>query len=112
MSYKLKSDGSTRVSKLNLVDLAGSERLDRSEATGVTLDEAKQINKSLSALGNCIHALTEHGRAHIPFRDSKLTHLLKESLGGNTKTTLIVSAKIDDMLLWEWGGGVEFTWNA
>ena len=57
--------------------------------TGQTLEEAKKINQSLSALGNCINALVE-SRPYVPFRDSKLTHLLRESLGGNTKSTLIV----------------------
>ena len=86
---KLK-DGSTRVGTLNLADLAGSERIERTNATGVTLEEAKMINQSLSALGNCINALTDSKRTHIPFRDSTLTFLLKDSLGGNTKTTLLV----------------------
>lgn len=49
------------------------------------------INKSLSALGNCINALTEKGRSHIPYRDSKLTYILRESLGGNSRTTLMVA---------------------
>lgn len=51
----------------------------------------QEINKSLSALGNCINALTDARRSHVPFRDSKLTYLLKDSLGGNTKTTLLVT---------------------
>ena len=85
---------SSKVSQLNLVDLAGSERVGRSGATGATLEEAKNINQSLSALGNCIHALTSTGRSHIPYRDSKLTHLLKESIGGNCKTFLVVTASL------------------
>lgn len=87
-------DGSSKVSQLNLVDLAGSERVLRTGAAGTTLDEAKSINQSLSALGNCIHALTTEGRPHIPYRDSRLTHLLKESLGGNTKTVLFVTGSL------------------
>lgn len=83
-------DGTQRVSRLNLVDLAGSERIAKTHATGQTLEEAKMINQSLSSLGNCINALTTAGRTHIPFRDSMLTYLLKDSLGGNTKTTLLV----------------------
>ncbi len=55
------------------------------------LDEAKQINKSLSALGNVINALTDPKFNHIPYRDSKLTRLLQESIGGNSKTTLIIN---------------------
>lgn len=79
-----------RVGKLNLVDLAGCERVRVTGATGQRLEESKKINQSLSALGNVIKALTEsNGRAHIPFRDSKLTRLLEDSLGGNCKTTMM-----------------------
>ena len=79
-----------RVGKLNLVDLAGCERVRVTGATGKRLDESKKINQSLSALGNVIKALTEKtNRVHIPFRDSKLTRLLEDSLGGNCKTTMI-----------------------
>ncbi len=91
VTQRLK-DGSTRTGKLNLGDLAGSEKVGKTGATGTTLDEAKKINQSLSALGNCINALTKDGdRGHVPYRDSKLTFILRESLGGNTKTTLIVA---------------------
>jgi kinesin family protein 5 len=85
-------DGSEIISKLNLVDLAGSENVGRSEAQGLTLQEAQNINKSLSALGNVINALTETGREHIPYRDSKLTYILQDSLGGNSKTIMIATA--------------------
>jgi DNA repair exonuclease SbcCD ATPase subunit len=84
-----QTDGSSTVSRLNLADLAGSEQVKKTGATGQTLEEAKKINQSLSALGNCINALTE-ARPYVPYRDSKLTHLLRESLGGNTKSNLIV----------------------
>ena len=81
------------VGKLNLVDLAGSERLSASDASGARLQESKKINTSLSALGNVVAALSDRAngrlRAHIPYRDSKLTRLLEDSLGGNCKTTLI-----------------------
>ena len=81
---------STKISKLNLVDLAGSERTKVTGAKGKQLEESKRINKSLSALGNVINALTElKGAIHIPYRDSKLTRLLEDSLGGNCKTTMI-----------------------
>eukprot|EP00698_Gefionella_okellyi_P006082 TRINITY_DN15547_c0_g1_i1.p1 TRINITY_DN15547_c0_g1~~TRINITY_DN15547_c0_g1_i1.p1 ORF type:complete len:1077 (-),score=366.82 TRINITY_DN15547_c0_g1_i1:38-3268(-) len=83
------ADGTTKQGKLNLVDLAGSEKISKTGAKGETLEEAKKINQSLSSLGNCIHALTEKGRNHVPFRDSKLTRILQESLGGNCKTTLL-----------------------
>ncbi len=75
---------------LNLVDLAGSEKVSKTGAVGETLEEAKKINLSLSALGNVIHALTSNSD-HIPYRDSKLTRILQESLGGNFKTSLIVT---------------------
>ena len=84
-------DGSTKAGKLCLADLAGSEKVKRSKVEGAGLEEAAMINKSLSALGNCIHALTEKGRGHIPYRDSKLTYILRESLGGNSKTTLLIA---------------------
>ena len=78
---------------LYLVDLAGSERVKKSRSTGDRLHEAKSINSSLSALGKCIAALSETGKSigHVPFRDSKLTRLLQDSLGGNCKTSLIVT---------------------
>jgi len=63
----------------------------KSRATGDRLDEAKSINLSLTALGKCIHALTDNKVTFVPFRDSKLTRLLQDSLGGNCKTSLIVT---------------------
>lgn len=73
------------------MDLAGSEKVGKTQAEGKRLDEAKKINKSLSALGNVINALTDGKLSHIPYRDSKLTRLLSEALGGNSKTYLIVT---------------------
>ena len=82
----------TKIGRLNLVDLAGSERTRITGATGKQLEESKKINKSLSALGNVINALTDSKeRKHIPYRDSKLTRLLENSLGGNCKTTMIAT---------------------
>lgn len=75
--------------KLNLVDLAGSERQTKTGASGDRLKEATKINLSLSALGNVISALVDGKAKHIPYRDSKLTRLLQDSLGGNTKTLMI-----------------------
>ncbi|GFT98503.1 kinesin-like protein KIF17 [Nephila pilipes] len=75
--------------KLNLVDLAGSERQAKTGATGDRLKEATKINLSLSALGNVISALVDGKSKHIPYRDSKLTRLLQDSLGGNTKTLMV-----------------------
>lgn len=80
-----------RVGKLNLVDLAGSERQAKTGATGQRLKEAGKINLSLSTLGNVIHALVEENTSHIPYRDSKLTRLLQDSLGGNSKTLMIAN---------------------
>ena len=79
--------------KLNLVDLAGSERAEKTGASGSTLKEGANINMSLMALGNVINALSEAGskRQHIPYRDSKLTRLLQESLGGNAATVMIAA---------------------
>ncbi|XP_020577626.1 kinesin-like protein KIN-UB isoform X1 [Phalaenopsis equestris] len=79
-----------RKSKLVVVDLAGSERIDKSGSEGHTLEEAKSINLSLTALGKCINALAENS-AHVPFRDSKLTRLLRDSFGGTARTSLVVT---------------------
>merc|ERR1712012_672074 len=78
--------------KLYLVDLAGSEKVSKTGAEGNVLDEAKNINKSLSALGNVTAALADGNKSHIPYRDSKLTRILQESLGGNAKTTVVICA--------------------
>ncbi|EIE23467.1 kinesin family member 3b in complex with Adp [Coccomyxa subellipsoidea C-169] len=86
-----ESSGHTRVGKLNLVDLAGSERQSRTQASGERLKEATRINMALSALGNVISALVDNRTGHIPYRDSKLTRLLQDSLGGNTKTVMIAN---------------------
>ncbi|KAJ1957291.1 hypothetical protein EC988_000905 [Linderina pennispora] len=83
--------GKTKMGRLFLVDLAGSEKVGKTGATGQTLEEAKKINKSLSALGMVINALTDGKSSHIPYRDSKLTRILQESLGGNSRTTLIIN---------------------
>ncbi|KAJ3192198.1 Kinesin-like protein kif3b [Irineochytrium annulatum] len=77
--------------KLHLVDLAGSERQSKTGATGDRLKEATKINLSLSALGNCISALVDGKSSHIPYRDSKLTRMLQDSLGGNAKTLMIAT---------------------
>ncbi|KAL9936533.1 hypothetical protein V8E36_004601 [Tilletia maclaganii] len=84
--------GSVKTGNLYLVDLAGSEKVGKTGASGQTLEEAKKINKSLSALGMVINALTDGKSTHIPYRDSKLTRILQESLGGNSRTTLIINA--------------------
>ncbi|XP_047425386.1 kinesin family member 5Aa isoform X2 [Mugil cephalus] len=76
--------------KLYLVDLAGSEKVSKTGAAGAVLDEAKNINKSLSALGNVISALAEGTKSHVPYRDSKMTRILQDSLGGNCRTTMFI----------------------
>ncbi|ODV79168.1 kinesin-domain-containing protein [Suhomyces tanzawaensis NRRL Y-17324] len=83
--------GIMKRSHLFLVDLAGSEKVDKTGAQGQTLEEAKKINSSLSTLGNVINALTDGKSTHIPYRDSKLTRILQESLGGNSRTSLIIN---------------------
>lgn len=80
-----------RVGKLNMVDLAGSERQSKTGAEGTRLKEATKINLSLSALGNVISALVDGKSSHIPYRDSKLTRLLQDSLGGNSKTVMVAT---------------------
>lgn len=84
--------GSTlvKVGKLNLIDLAGSERQSKTGATAERLKEASKINRALSSLGNVISALAEKS-PHVPYRDSKLTRLLQDSLGGNSKTIMIAN---------------------
>lgn len=79
-----------RKGKLIVVDLAGSERIDKSGSEGHTLEEAKSINLSLSALGKCINALAENS-SHVPVRDSKLTRLLRDSFGGTARTSLVIT---------------------
>ncbi|KAL6752731.1 kinesin-like protein FLA10 [Haematococcus lacustris] len=86
-----KDESHIRVGKLNLVDLAGSERQSKTGATGDRLKEGIKINLSLTALGNVISALVDGKSGHIPYRDSKLTRLLQDSLGGNTKTVMVAN---------------------
>lgn len=80
-----------RVGKLNLVDLAGSERQAKTGTSGDRQKEAIKINLSLSALGNVISALVDGKSSHVPYRDSKLTRLLQDSLGGNAKTIMVAN---------------------
>lgn len=85
----LVMQGTVTAAQLFLVDLAGSERIEKTGAVGDRLKEAQNINLSLTLLGNVINKLTEPGSLHIPYRDSKLTRLLQDALGGNAITTLI-----------------------
>jgi len=91
INQKDVNTGSQKSGMLYLVDLAGSEKVGKTGASGQTLEEAKKINKSLSALGMVINALTDGKSTHVPYRDSKLTRILQESLGGNSRTTLIIN---------------------
>ncbi|EGY18864.1 hypothetical protein VD0002_g8598 [Verticillium dahliae] len=91
ITQKNVETGSAKSGQLFLVDLAGSEKVGKTGASGQTLEEAKKINKSLSALGMVINSLTDGRSSHIPYRDSKLTRILQESLGGNSRTTLIIN---------------------
>lgn len=87
-----KEDGTCKIGKLFLVDLAGSEKISKTGATGQTLEEGKSINLSLTVLGRVINALTDPNQFSIPYRESTLTRLLSDSLGGNSKTCLIITA--------------------
>lgn len=86
-----RRDGTSKDGKLQLVDLAGSERIDKTGAQGLKLSESKCINQSLSALDRVINAFNNHQVCHIPYRESKLTHILADSFGGNSKTCMIVT---------------------
>jgi kinesin family member 5 len=95
VTQKIESTGRHRKGKLFLVDLAGSEKVSKTGAKGARLEEAKNINRSLTTLGMVINALCD-GSPHIPYRDSKLSRLLQDSLGGNSKTTLIICCASED----------------
>lgn len=98
LSIKLQDPSNEMPSTvLNIVDLAGSERVAKSEATGLLLKEANAINKSLSALGDVISAIASRTSSHVPFRNSRLTQVLQDSLGGSSKVLLVccVSPEIE-----------------
>eukprot|EP01038_Epipyxis_sp_PR26KG_P008944 gene8944-12061_t len=96
-----KDDPEVTQSKLHLVDLAGSERTSKTGSTGTVQKEANHINRSLSYLEQVVIALTQSKRDHIPFRQSKLTYLLKDSLGGNCNTYMIACIWPNQQHLWE-----------
>ena len=99
IEYKDKNSGidfEIKYSKLSLIDLAGSERASATQNRGIRLIEGANINRSLLTLGNCINALCDAmskgiKKPYIPYRDSKLTRLLKDSLGGNARTVMIAN---------------------
>jgi kinesin family member 6/9 len=91
MRSRIESSEKVIRSKLNLVDLAGSERVKKTHSEGTVLKEALYINKSLTFLEQVVLALGDRNREHIPYRQTKLTNVLKDSLGGNCKTTLIAN---------------------
>ena len=112
-SVKKTADGlcSRRCSRLHLVDLAGSERQRDTSSTGVRLKEACSINRSLSQLGNVITALVT-GAPHVAYRDSKLTLLLKDSLGGNAKTCIVANVSELERFCAETLGTLKFAQRA
>ena len=94
-------DGKAKISRFHFVDLAGSERLKRTNAQGTRAKEAISINGGLLALGNVISALSAGRNEHIPYRDSKLTRLLQNALGGNSCTLMIACVSPDEASLGE-----------
>ncbi|XP_072940212.1 kinesin-like protein KIF18A isoform X3 [Epargyreus clarus] len=94
MRYKTSSQ--LRIVKLSMIDLAGSERASATGCVGDRFKEGANINRSLLSLGNCINKLAD-GSSYIPYRDSKLTRLLKDSLGGNCKTVMIANVSPSSM---------------
>ena len=104
-----------RCSRFHIIDLAGSERSKNTNAVGDRLKEAGMINKSLSALGNVINSLvdaSEGKQRHIPYRDSKLTFMLRDSLGGNSKTVIIAHISPSQINLGETLSTLEFAKRA
>ncbi|KAL7539866.1 hypothetical protein ACHAXR_012441 [Thalassiosira sp. AJA248-18] len=108
LSLRNRRTGKIVHGKLTLVDLAGSERVSKSGATGHQLKEAQSINKSLSALGDVIGALTCGGRQHIPYRNHPLTMLMSDSIGGNAKTLMFVCCSPADYNRKETANSLDF----
>jgi len=101
------------VSNINLIDLAGSERAGSTGAQGATLTEGANINKSLSVLGKVISALAKKGKNSklvVPYRESKLTYILKPFLGGNAKTSMIAALSPANINYDETLGTLRYAW--
>lgn len=105
---RVESDGNTTHSKLNFVDLAGSERLSKTGSEGSIAREAMHINKSLSFLEQVVIALSSSAREHVPYRQSRLTNLLKDSLGGNCKTVMIANIWAEEQHIEETASTLKF----
>lgn len=88
---RVESSDKVIYSKLHLVDLGGSERTKKTGSVGIGLKEATYINKSLSYLEQCVIALSERKREHVPYRQTKLTNILRDSLGGNCRTLMVAN---------------------
>ena len=104
-----------KTSRFHIIDLAGSERSKNTNTVGERLKEAGMINKSLSALGNVIYALvdlSEGKNRHVPYRDSKLTFILRDSLGGNSKTVIIANISPSSINMGETLSTLEFAKRA
>jgi kinesin family protein 15 len=116
-SKSMSSNGvwNMKTSRFHIIDLAGSERSKNTNSVGERLKEAGMINKSLSALGNVINSLvdiSEGKMRHIPYRDSKLTFILRDSLGGNSKTVIIANISPSQVNLGETQSTLEFARRA
>merc|ERR1719195_209842 len=109
--HSLKPNGTTTRARLCVVDLAGSERVKKSGVQGKDFKEAMSINRSLLALGNVVNALAAK-KAHVPFRNSKLTRVLDGSIGGNCRTALLVCVSPDATQMLETVGSLEFAARA
>jgi len=105
---RVESDGNTTHSKLHFVDLAGSERLSKTGSDGAIAKEAMYINKSLSFLEQVVIALSSSAREHVPYRQSRLTNLLKDSLGGNCKTVMMANIWAEEQHLEETASTLKF----
>ena len=104
-----------KTSRFHIIDLAGSERSKNTDAVGERLKEAGMINKSLSALGNVINSLVDlsEGKSrHVPYRDSKLTFILRDSLGGNSRTVIIANISPSSVNMGETLSTLEFARRA